>query len=112
MLSGSTLTPDALAIAIPQDAIQDFCRKWTVTEFSLFGSVTTHQFDDQSDIDVLLQVQDSWALPWHYLIDMRDELVSLFGREVHIVERPWLERSSNPFRKNKILQSAVLIYAQ
>ena len=28
-----------IAIEIPKEKLRDFCRKWKVTEFSLFGSV-------------------------------------------------------------------------
>jgi len=30
----------SIAIEIPKEKLRDFCRKWKVTEFSLFGSVT------------------------------------------------------------------------
>ncbi len=31
-----------------------FCQKWQVIEFALFGSVLREDFNDQSDIDILV----------------------------------------------------------
>ena len=33
-----------------------FCRKWKITEFSLFGSVIRDDFGPESDVDVLVHV--------------------------------------------------------
>ena len=41
-------------IAIPQEQIEAFCRKWRVREFSLFGSVLRDDFRPDSDVDVLV----------------------------------------------------------
>jgi uncharacterized protein len=36
-------------------AIQDYCRKWKITELSLFGSVLRDDFRPDSDIDFLVK---------------------------------------------------------
>jgi len=41
-------------ISIPQKKIRDFCRRWQVVEFALFGSVLREDFRQDSDIDVLV----------------------------------------------------------
>lgn len=93
---------------IPFAAINDFCRRWKVKEFSLFGSILRDDFNPKSDVDVLLSFfKDA---PWSLFdfVDMKDELKSIFGREVDIIEKEGLR---NPFRKNEILRTREVLYA-
>lgn len=46
------------AIAVDQEAIARFCRKWHVQELALFGSVLTGEFRSDSDVDVLISFSD------------------------------------------------------
>lgn len=92
--------------------ITAFCHKWRVTEFALFGSVLRDDFNDQSDIDVLVSfAADS---PWTILdlVVMEQELAACFNRDVDLIEKQVIEKSSNPIRKANILNSAQVIYAQ
>ena len=41
-------------VDIPRGRIAEFCRKWKVTEFSLFGSILRDDFGPDSDVDVLV----------------------------------------------------------
>ena len=41
-------------IPLDTDRIADFCRRWQITEFSLFGSVLRADFRPDSDVDVLV----------------------------------------------------------
>ncbi len=95
-------------IPIPKDRIVDFCRKWLITEFSLFGSVLSDAFRPDSDIDVLVSFapEAKWSL--FDLVEMQDELSRLFGQAVDLVERQGLH---NPFRRHSILTSRQVIYA-
>ena len=45
----------SLAITIPQELIEDFCQRWNIKEFYLFGSVLRDDFNEQSDIDIMVQ---------------------------------------------------------
>jgi uncharacterized protein len=40
------------AIDLPIEKIAEFCDRWQVTEFALFGSVLRNDFRPESDIDV------------------------------------------------------------
>jgi len=96
------------SLPVPAEKIDAFCRKWRIVELALFGSVLRDDFRPDSDVDVLVTFEPSapWSL-WD-LIDMRDELRGMFGRQVDLVE----ERSlSNPFRRRAILRSKQVIYA-
>jgi len=95
-------------IDISEDRLAGFCRKWKVTELSLFGSVLREDFGPDSDIDVVVTFQPDapWSL-WD-LMDMREELQHLFGRDVDLVEKDALR---NPFRRAEILGNYKVVYA-
>ncbi|PSO52202.1 MAG: hypothetical protein BRC34_12980 [Cyanobacteria bacterium QH_1_48_107] len=42
-------------IELPIEQIKEFCDRWQITEFALFGSVLQDEFRPDSDIDVMLQ---------------------------------------------------------
>jgi len=98
----------SIAIDIPKDQLRDFCRKWKVTEFALFGSVTRpEEFGAESDVDVLVRFAPDapWSLSmW---LEMKDELSAMFGREVDLVERESVEEMRNYLRRAAILDTAV-----
>jgi predicted nucleotidyltransferase len=48
-----------IAIDYDKEKLRDFCRKWKITEFSLFGSVVRDDFGPESDVDVLSCVRSS-----------------------------------------------------
>ena len=92
---------------IPDDRIANFARRWKITELALFGSVLRDDFDADSDVDVLVSFDSAatWSL-WD-LTTMEDELSSLFGRKVDLVEKEGLR---NPFRRQHILSGRKVIY--
>jgi predicted nucleotidyltransferase len=98
-------------IHIDQPKLADFCREWRVTELSLFGSVLREDFQQQSDVDVLV----SFAPEAHYslagLLRMEAQLAAIFGRKVDLVTRHSIEASENYIRRKAILSSAQPIYA-
>lgn len=98
-------------IDLPMDAIRDFCGRWKIREFALFGSVLRDDFRPGSDIDVLVSFDElaTWGLFDH--IHMQDELGALLGRNVDIVTRRSVEASDNPYRRHEILSTAETVYA-
>lgn len=97
--------------SLPTDKISAFCRKWNIVEFSLFGSVLREDFSPDSDIDVLVLFHPSARWNLLDMVDMREELMGIFGREVDLLSKRGIEASRNPYRKKEILESAEVIYA-
>ena len=95
-------------INIPTQRIAEFCRKWEIRQFSLFGSVLREDFGRDSDVDVLVSFQSDSTWDLLDMVDMRDELIALFGREVDLVEEEGLR---NPFRRSSILSMRQVVYA-
>lgn len=97
-----------VSMAAAKERIADFCRKWRVREFSLFGSVLREDFCADSDVDVLISLEDDHGLGLWDLPEMVDELETLFGRKVDLVMK---EALRNPYRRYSILKSREVIYA-
>ncbi len=107
---GSKTKSSLLAKRIPfsKAKIAAFCKRWQISEFSLFGSVLREDFTPESDVDVLVnfQQQAKWSL-WD-LMDMTEELEKMFGRKVDLVEK---EAIRNPYRRHAILNGSQVFYA-
>ena len=98
-----------IALEVDNEKLRDFCHRWKLTEFSLFGSVVRDNFGPESDVDVMVTFADGapWSLSrW---LQMQRELEALFQRHVDLVERDAIEKSDNRFRKREILSSAVVL---
>jgi uncharacterized protein len=96
-------------IPIDQHRVAEFCRKWHIREFALFGSVLRDDFRPDSDVDVLVRLQPDHGLSLFDWVDMVEELKQLFGRPVDLVERDGLR---NPFRRRSVLNHSQVIYAE
>ncbi len=97
-------------IEIPKKRIADFCRRWNITEFALFGSVLTDHFGPGSDVDVLVSFASDATWSLFDLVRMQDELREIFGWEVDLVERRAVENSENYIRRRHILSSTETVY--
>jgi len=95
-------------VQLDRDALASLCRKWRIRELSVFGSALRDDFGPDSDLDFLVSFEPgaSWDL-WD-LVAMRDELVSIAGREVDIVAK---EALRNPYRRRRILANREVIHA-
>ena len=102
---------DIRNLGIPSNQLQEFCDRWKVSELAVFGSALRSDFSPASDIDVLISFAEDahWGL--FDLVRMQDELESLFGREVDLVERKAVENSENYIRRRGILEGAEIVYS-
>jgi predicted nucleotidyltransferase len=98
-------------IEIPYERIAAFCRRWKITELALFGSVLREDFRPDSDVDVLVTFAPDHRWTLFDLVRMEDELSSILGRSVDLVEREAVERSPNYIRRKAILSSLEPVYA-
>ncbi|MGA0197837.1 MAG: nucleotidyltransferase family protein [Prochlorotrichaceae cyanobacterium] len=97
---------------IDNQNIVDFCQRWQITEFALFGSVLREDFClESSDVDVLVSFAPDARWTLFDLVEMEEELQSIFQRKVDLVSRRGIERSRNNLRRQAILNSAQVIYA-
>jgi len=93
---------------LPRKKIAEFCQRWSITEFSLFGSVLREDFRPDSDIDVLISIDPNAHISLFETAQMQIELEKMFKRPVDLLEK---ESLRNPYRKLEILKTAQVIYA-
>jgi len=97
------------AIAIDDDVISRFCRKWRIAELSLFGSVLRpEEFREDSDVDVMVAFEEGSRWTLFDFVDMQDELTQVFGRKTDLLSKRALK---NPVRRRSILSTARVLYA-
>jgi uncharacterized protein len=98
-------------ITLPLDRITELCRKYQVTELSVFGSLLRDDFGPESDIDFLVVFQGDDYGPWMGKLQrLEEELGALLGREVELVPKESVVRSENWIRRDHILSTAQVIY--
>lgn len=99
------------SFAWPLEQVEAFCRRWSIVELSVFGSVLRADFRPDSDIDLLVRFapEARWSLFDH--ARMERELGEILGREVDLVSRSAVERSPNWIRRKEILSTARTLYA-
>lgn len=92
-----------LPIHLYKEAIADFCRRWGIVEFAIFGSALRDDFRPDSDVDVLVSFAPGMQPSFQQWLTMIEELENMFGRKVDLVERRTVEASKNYIRRKHIL---------
>lgn len=95
---------------LPVKEIDKFCKKWSIKELSLFGSILRDDFDEDSDVDFLVLFSQDAVWDLFDLEDMQEELRLIVGRKVELVTKRGIENSLNKSRKETILSTAKVIY--
>ena len=95
---------------IPRTKIADFCERWNVSEFAIFGSALRADFRPDSDVDVLVSFSPETHVSLFDMVHMQDELKQIFKRDVDLVSKRGVETSRNYLRRKAILESAQVIH--
>ena len=96
-----------LPIQLDREAIAEFCRRHHIRKLSLFGSVLTDHFGDESDVDVLVEFEPDAVAGLFEMAAMEIELGGMIGRQVDL-RTP--EDLSRHFRA-EVLRHALVQYA-
>lgn len=86
------------------------CRRYGVRTLSVFGSVLTDRFYDESDVDLLVDFEPQNYEEFDYVtnyFNLRDALESLFKRKVDLIE---YGNNLNPLFKAMVDKKKRLIY--
>ena len=98
-----------LQINIPQDQIAEFCRRHHIRRLAVFGSALRPDFDEDSDIDILVEFEPHQSPGLFGIARMERELSTLLGGRKVDLRTP--EDLSRYFRQ-QVLQEAEVQYAQ
>ena len=91
------------------EQITRICSDHQVEQLFIFGSVATDKFNEQSDVDVLIQFSQQ-INPEDYFnkyMDFKEKLESVLSREVDIVEN---QAVRNPIFRKILDRDKILIY--
>lgn len=89
--------------------ISALCRRYKVRKLYAFGSILTPRFNDQSDVDILVDFNseidhNNYA---DNFLDFYNSLKTLFGRDVDLVDETAVK---NPYFKEELEETKYLIY--
>lgn len=93
-----------------KSTISELCKKYKVRNLALFGSVLTDRFNDNSDIDMLVNFDTTNHEEWDYVtnfFDFQDALEKLLGRKVDLVVEKAMK---NKYFIKSVNQSKQIIY--
>src|SRR5215475_8895055 len=84
------------------------CKKYKISELSIFGSSIRDDFTQNSDVDILVSFEKNSEITLFDIMDLENEFSELLQKKVEIVEK---ESLKNLIRKNNILSTREIIYA-
>jgi len=90
------------------DDMVRLCKKYCVTELSIFGSAIRNDFTQSSDVDILVSFEKDSKITLFDMVELEEKFSQLLNREADIVER---ESIRNPMRRHKILSTREIIYS-
>lgn len=88
--------------------IADLCKRFGIRRLDFFGSVLTGEFDENSDIDCLIEFEKNGGNYFHRYFDLKYGLEALFGRNVDLVVGSAIR---NPYFRAAVDRSRQLVYA-
>ncbi|MGE6355552.1 nucleotidyltransferase family protein [Flavobacterium sp. NPDC079362] len=76
------------------DNLKKLCTIYNVEKMYLFGCAVNSNFNDKSDVDLLVKFKPiELSLNFDNYINFKEKLESLFGREVDLLEEQTLKNS-------------------
>lgn len=90
--------------------IIDLCKKYRVKSLAVFGSILTDKFNDNSDVDLLVNFDTTDHEMWDYVsnyFDFQEALEKLLDRKVDLVVEKGLK---NKYFISNVNRTKQLIY--
>jgi len=91
-------------LSVPQDELARFCARYPIRRLSVFGSALRDDFDDTSDLDVLVEFEPGAQVGLMRMARMARELTELVGREVDLMTPAFL----SPYFRHQVIDEAVV----
>ncbi len=97
------------ALAIPREALPEFCQRNAIRELAVFGSATRDDFrPESSDVDLLVEFEPDAPIGLLEYCRIARELSDMFRRKVDLVEKAGLKSAI----RERVLSEAETLYAQ
>jgi len=96
-------------VDLKTEQLQQLCKKFNVKELYLFGSATTDDFSEDSDLDFIVKFDRSgFEGAFDQFIDFKQELEQIYGRPVDLYH---LKKFRNSIFQQEVERSKELLYA-
>ena|SRR5690606_29555290 len=90
--------------------IKNLCEEYGVRTFSVFGSATREDFDDESDIDFVVDFEENDPFKYTDLyFQLKGKLENLLKRQIDLIEERAIR---NKFFRKELDETKILIYGQ
>jgi predicted nucleotidyltransferase len=103
-------TPKPLTLNELQNRLRPFCEKYRIRRMDVFGSAARGESGPDSDVDLLVTLDESKPPSIAELLDMAGEAEEIVGVPVDFVLRRSIENSPKRHSGDNILASAVRVY--
>jgi len=91
-----------------KENVKNLCAKYKVKSLSVFGSALRADFNRDSDIDFIVDIDDTDPLSYaDKYFELKFALEKLFGRAVDLLEEKSLK---NPVLRQRLDETKALIY--
>lgn len=92
------------------DQIKKVCSSYKVKSLFAFGSITTDELQQESDIDLVVEIDDRDPLSYSdNYFNLKFELEKILKRQIDLLESKAIK---NPYLKKEIEKNKVLIYGK
>jgi predicted nucleotidyltransferase len=95
-------------LGVGMDAIREFCEKWGIIEFALFGSVVRDDFGPDSDIDVMVSFDPERRPLGYAYVGAKLAIEDFLGRSVDMIEFGPIR---NPYVRRSVERDLTVVYA-
>ena len=94
-----------LPISFDTTELHKLCKRWQIRKLAVFGSILRDDFHADSDIDMLVEFEETAQIGWEF-VGLQDDLSEFFQRQVDLHTTQSL---SSHFRA-EVQQLAQVIY--
>jgi hypothetical protein len=94
-------------LGVSSQKVAAYCRANHIVRLAVFGSITRDDFNDNSDVDLLVEFDPRAAIGWE-IVDIQDGFAAMFGRPVDLLTY----KGINKYMRDTILSEARVVYEQ
>ncbi|MGK5084557.1 nucleotidyltransferase domain-containing protein [Bdellovibrionota bacterium FG-1] len=97
-----------IQISIPSKSVAEFCQSHGIKTLGVFGSALTERFNQESDVDLLVEFKEGKVPGFFQIVQMEEELATIFGgRKIDL--RTFFDLSQ--YFRERVKSEAEAIYA-
>jgi len=99
----------ATKIDLKTDQLHQLCKQYNVKELYLFGSATSNDFSEDSDLDFLVKFdRQGFEGAFDQFVDFKQQLEQIYGRPVDLYH---FKKFRNSIFQQEVERSKQLLYA-